>query len=286
MFSTIAETMGIINNVITRQFNSIKDMFDKERLDERMKNIVNNKNDKCYYGYKPVIISLNSKELLNNINHLTSFTNKVSWLEHVNIMLFQTSKNIYERYNPDLIYTFGNEINVVFYNNENGIYNNNINKTITSLSSYASVEMSNRFKKNKMDIDVYFTAKFIEFDQEYEVLNYLIWRQIDCKRNTITLLYKCLNVESILEHRLSVEGMKIDQMVEELNRVTDTDIENVLYHLLTGNIIKKYLTEHIYDRTTKQKFCRTCIKSDNFRFSDDFKGNYEKYILTKVLDKK
>lgn len=241
-------------------------------IDKRMKKIVSKSNDMKYYGYKPIVISLNSKELLNYINHIVCFDEKIETMKNVRDILFKTSKMIYEKFNPHLIYTFANEINVVFYDNENGMFNNNINKTITFLSSFASVRVSNIIKSTGLDLDIHFTAKFTEFDVDHEVLNYLIWRQMDCRRNTITILYKCLHSEMILDNRINIENLKISSMIDEFKNF-DINIETDFYNFLVGNIIKK----HICSKNDK------VIKLEHFKFSDNFKDNYKNYITGKLI---
>ena len=140
---------------------------------------------------------------------------------------------MYNKFDPVMIYAFNNEINLAFFYNDNGEdrYDGNINKILTSIVSYASVLVSKELEKSEIYLDLVFDGHFIEFDIDHEILNYFIWRQFDCKRNTITLLYKSFyNTDDI-------QDLNLDDMKYTLPNVNDK--------LLTGNIIKNDLTEHI-----------------------------------------
>ena len=196
---------------------------------------------------------------------------------------------LYEKCDPHLIYTFGNEINIVVNYNDQGnyVFDGNINKTITYLCSLASVEVSKMLLKHDIDIDVYFTGQFVEFDIEYEVLNYIIWRQMDCKRNTLTLLYKCLNMGLILDGKINVDGMNIEDMISIMNEKQVLDVTKTYNHLLVGNLIKKHVfyiekkkTDLVDDDS--KIVSRRCLNIEHVKLSDNFKENYQKYIVNKL----
>lgn len=255
---------------------------DDKSLDVRMRKNVKRHNDKTYHGFKPFIVSLKSKQLLNYTSHVKNVNDKIKELELIQDVLFEVGKKIYEKFNPHLIYTFQNEVNVVFYYNENGIYlyNGNIMKTVTSSASFVSVEVSKLLYKRGIDIDLHFTGQFVEFDIDYEVLNYLIWRQMDCRRNTITLLYKCLNITSFLNGECIIEKVKIEEMVNDL-KTNSIDVENAFYHLLTGNVIKKRIFYSEKDKN-KELIIRRSVGVEHIKFSENFKSNYQKYIINKL----
>lgn len=255
-------------------------------LDIRMRKNIKQYNSATYHGFKPFVVSLKSKQLLNYISHLTCLNDKIKQLEVIQDVLFDVGKKIYQKYDPHLVYTFENEVNVVFYYNDNGIYlfNGNVMKTVTSLASFISVEVSKSLYKRNIDIDLHFTGQFVEFDVDYEVLNYLVWRQMDCRRNTVTLLYKCLNMPSILDGQCSIKCIKVNEMITSLNASID-NIEQSLCHLLTGNVIKKhvfYSKKKQDDKQDDNVVLRRSVGVEYIKFSDDFKGNYEKYIVNKL----
>jgi len=279
-------------------------------LDKRMRKNIKQYNSTTYHGFKPFVISLKSKQLLNYISHLVCLDDKIKQLELIQDVLFDVGKKIYQKYDPHLVYTFQNEVNVVFYYNDRGIYlfNGNVMKTVTSLASFVSVEVSKSLYKRGIDIDLHFTGQFVEFDVDYEVLNYLVWRQMDCRRNTITLLYKCLHMKYILGGQCSIDRIKVNEMITSLNVSLDkNNIEDSLYHLLTGNVIKKhvfYSKKHNFNKQDDDKHdkqdddkhdkqdddkhdnkcivLRRSVGVEHIKFSDDFKGNYAKYILNKL----
>jgi tRNA(His) 5'-end guanylyltransferase len=198
---------------------------------------------------------------------------------------------IYTKFNPHLIYTFQNEINVVFFYNERGtfIYNGDINKIVTNIVSVVSIEVYKRLSIIQPNVDLNFHGHFVEFDIDYEVLNYLVWRQMDCKRNTITLLYRCYN--EIIHDDTNIKGIKIINMISVLNHKIGKDITREYMHLLTGNIIKKCLfykiknekgEDHDNDEKDDNVIIRRSIGIENIYFSDNFKTVLRKYIINKI----
>lgn len=275
--------------------NTLKNVLSGQKnddLDIRMRDIVNSKNSLKCHGFKPFVITLKSKTLMSYINRLTDYDSKIKELNEFQDILFKVSKKIYTKYDPHLIYTFQNEINVVFYYNDDGnyIYDGNINKMITSMSSYVTMEFTKQLLKRNIDIDVYFFSQFVEFDIDYEILNYLVWRQMDCKRNTITLLYKCMYKDEFLDGTRCVENVSVTKMIELMSdKVRDNN------NLLIGNTIKKFL----FYKIVKGKFdkknvddsgnvdgdimvSRKSVGIEIVIFSENFKENLQKYVMNKV----
>jgi hypothetical protein len=223
-------------------------------------------------------------------------------LETVQDVLFNASKALYKKFDPNLIYTFENEINVVFFYNDSGIYlfDGNVNRLITSISSYATIEVYKELIKAGIELDFSFSGQFVEFDIDYEVLNYLIWRQMDCRRNTVTLLYKCINIDSVLDGNNTVEKVKVHDMIKYINGEYGKDKIDNLNHLLTGSIIKKYVFYKISNKQMKKKanqktnvetettdvdkdvVARRSVGVEHFFLSDNFKSNMQKYIVNKI----
>lgn len=291
----IVEFLNDLKKTIEAQFQyntSLPKLLNNDKsLDIRMRKNIKKYNSTTYHGFKPFIISLKSKQLLNYISGLSIFDKKVKELDIIQDALFYVGKKIYKRYDPNLIYTFQNELNIVFYYNDSGIYmfNGNVMKTVTSLASFVSVEVSKLLYKRGIDIDLHFTGQFVEFDIDYEVLNYLVWRQMDCRRNNITLLYKCLNMNSVLDGELSIENIKVDDMLNSFEVIIDNP-EQRLHHLLTGNVIKKrvfYIERNDLDKKNDKDndnnvVSRRSVGVEHIKFSDNFKDNYKKYIINKM----
>lgn len=275
-----------MNNYIldfTKSIKSLKKSLNGESsLDVRMRELVVKNNGK-FHGFKPFVITVKSKELSRYINELTGVNEKIASLTNMQSILFDIGKLIYTRFNPRLVYTFENEINVVFFYNDNGVivYDGNVSKLVTSIVSLVSIEFYKRLGYQLVfDYDFNFTGQNVEFDVDYDILNYLVWRQLDCKRNTITLMYRCCNNISNDNHMI---GLKLSDMIEHLNKQLNIDITQEYLKLLTGNIIKKslfYVVKSDNDETVVEKYK---IGIENIYFLDNFKENYRKYIRNKIL---
>lgn len=277
------------NNVVLT-FNECKKTCKKlnqtciySSLEKRMKRIIEKDNGKKCHFYKPYIVSIKSRALLDLINKVnkskykSSIENKIDLIEKINSILIDVSKKLYLKFDTTIIYTFHNEINLVFFYNENGesIYDGNMNKILTSIISYASILFSKELEKHDIFLDFTFDGHLIEFDIDYEILNFLIWRQFECKRNTITLLYKCLH------NKKETNNLSLDDMKYNLPIVPP--------ELFIGNILKKRnfksLIENTKENTENDKIIknRKKIGIEYFYFHKNFKNNYEEYIKKKVL---
>jgi hypothetical protein len=300
---------SLINNLREILYtNTVKNNSDNN-LDLRMRKLVTTYNDKKCHWFQPFVISLKCKSLMKYVNELKKFDKKTKQLNELQDIMFEVSKMLYAKYDPHLIYTFQNEINLVYNYNDQGnyIYDGNINKMLTSITSYTSVFFTKYLMKHNIDLDVNFFAQFVQFNIGYEVLNYLIWRQMDCKRNTISLLYKCFNFEDFLSMTESIDNMSIENMLLDINQKLDKRVECDYNNLLTGNIIKKYL----FQKLVKQSVCncnedknnqdknnqdknnegvskdivvtRKSVGVEHLFFSDNFKDNFQKYIVEKLI---
>jgi hypothetical protein len=260
-------------------------------LDTRMRSYLYTHNSKRCHGFKPFIITLKSKSILDYLNHLTNYDDKVKQLELVQQVFFNVSKSIYTKFDPNLVYTFENEINIVFFYNDSGIFlfDGNVNRLISTLASYTSIQVYKELLRSGVDLESSFSGQFIEFDIDYEVLNYLVWRQMDCRRNTITLLYKCVNIDDVLDGKNVVEKIKIDDMISYINERVDKNKITNIEHLLTGNIIKKYIfyktrnnNNDNHNKINNEIVARKSVGVEHFFFSDNFKSNLQKYVINKI----
>jgi hypothetical protein len=313
----------IINLKSLKSFVNIKRVNSKRNfLEKRMKEIIKKDNGKTCHPYKPHIVSLKSRTLLNLINKVKNETStkyksviedKIDLIEMINKILIEVSKKLYLRCDPTVIYTFHNEINIVFFYKENGecIYDGNMNKILTSIVSYASIVFSKELEKNNLSQyinDFIFDGHLIEFDKDYETLNFLIWRQFVCKRNTISLLYKCLHDKkdndikgTFNEDVVRRQGTFNEDVVRRQGTSLQTNnmsIDDMKYRLpiispelFMGNIIKKRnftsLIENPFkneeNENKKIKKNRKCIGIEHFYFHVNFKNNFEQYIKKKIL---
>ncbi len=217
-----------------------------ENIHDRMKNYLN-KNEKKCHPYKSHIVSLKCKDLLKQINKRDGINEKKRELVEIQEKIVNVSKEMYDYFNPTFMYCFNNEIHLVFKSNENGtfIYDGDINKLITMCASFASSKTTNIF-----------SATFVEFDDDYELLNYIIWRQLESVRNTSSILYKCLNPEYIF----------VD---EPLSFITENLKSMGFYDdkLINGCILKKTCVQN-----------RKHIKCIYENLSTDFDINYKLFV--------
>jgi hypothetical protein len=252
-------------------------------LVERMQDIVNIYNNKEFNSYYPRIISLKSKEILKLVNSLGGINNEIgnknyikdkllNW-EQYNKIILNISKECYNRFNPSMIYTFNDEMHMVFYDQSDyqETYNNNINKILTTMTSFVSNKFTKEFIKNNIDMEFTVSGKYVEFRYEYEVLNYLIWRQFDCRRNNIITLYKCINS--------NVESMSLENITQELfHYLNDLNISyDDIQFIICGNILKK--------QKDNDKSSRKELIVINEVLHENFSHNLQKYIMNNYLIK-
>ena len=95
----------------------------------------------------------------------------------------------------------------------------------------------------------------------------------------------------------SIDNMSIENMLSDINQKLDKKVECDYKNLLTGNVIKKYL----FHKLVKQSVCncnedkineglskdiivtRKSVGVEHFSFSDNFKDNFQKYIVEKLI---
>lgn len=131
-------------------------------LDQRMNYFLQKYNNQAFHPYKYKIISLQSPEVKQYIK-----THNIhDYYNAVEIVL----KLAYIQFNPYLIYFTSNEIHLVFFDLD--FYNGNINKNLTKITSFITCHLV-----KILNSAVTFTSKYLEFNKEYETLNYLLWRQ-------------------------------------------------------------------------------------------------------------
>lgn len=243
----------------------------------RMQELLKTYNDREFNSFQPYIVSLKSKEILEFLNFPSaSIQDKINLLKNYNEILLNVSKQCYNRFNPSMIYTFNDEIHMVFYNTSDypDLYNGNIHKTLTTMSSFATYFFIKEFIKYNIDFEFTIGAKYVEFNPEYETLNYLTWRQLDCKRNNIITLYKYINSD--------VTHKSLDDVTQSLfHHLSDLNItHDELQFLIYGNVLKKELVyvEHKEDISPRKEF-----NTSHELLHENFKENLRKYILNNYL---
>jgi hypothetical protein len=266
---------------------------DDNSLKERMTRYIKETNGKKCDCFKPHIISLKSRNVLTHYNRLTKLDDKLASIKQHNTMLERVCRLLYLKFDPRMVYAFDNEIHLVFYPNELGdyLYDGDITKTITNIVSYASICLT---KEMNNEIDCVFEGNFVEFGKDYEVLNYIIWRQLDCKRNTISLLYKCVNYESILDNTVTHENVGLVELEKDVRaNVPDDVLETFLY----GHIFKKQIVyietepksvcwregEQLCDKESSELVTRKQMSVSHTPLWINFKSNLNKYVINKFL---
>lgn len=258
-------------------------------LSDRMANLVRNYNGNKIHCYKPFVLSLNSRKMLDYINKATPVNEKLKFYSDYNKLLVEVCKIIYEKFDPTCIYTFNNEIHLVYYYNNNGNYilNGNIHKLLTRISSYASVKMSNILAKNNIEIEnFYFEGNIVEFTEEYETLNFLIWRQFDCVRNTLNSLYKCYKINENTKlgsnPRDVLKSIKLDTIKKELFEKDDIS-SMITDDILYGILLKKEIYYKENETDKNEIVTRKRIVEVSHDFTNDFTKNMQNYITNKKL---
>lgn len=266
-------------------------------LHDRMLDLSQKWNGFCVHPFKPFVITLNSTELLKLVNSLTSYNDKMLFYKQWNEIYKNVCSKLYNKFNPSMVLYYNDEINLVFYQNHHGDVwgKGNVNRLISNISSYASLYLGQQFTKNNIDIDFCINCKIVSFNDKYETLNWIIWRQSDCRKNTVGLLYKCYHLEFAENTNLKflnevlnekVEGVKTSDLEKFLyNHVNDDD--GSLKNLLLATVLKKQIrimcngTDNGYNQC--ELYTRKEIEMFHISFKDDFLNNFRMFIKDKYL---
>lgn len=271
-------------------FKTIAKFFDYSKKDEsmqslsdRMTNLIRKYNNNNVHYYKSFVVSLKSRGVLNYVNKLSTVDEKLNFYQEYNKVLVKVCEKLYGYFDPSCIYTFNNEIHLIYHYNNYGNYmfNGNINRLLTSISTFAAIEMSKNLKLSNIELNnMFYEGTFVQFNKKYEVLNYLIWRQHDCYRNTLSNVYTCYkngSLEKEQREKNVLHNIKLNEIEDELKRFDIKD--DVLY----GMLVKKeiYYKENETDKNqmvTRKKY--TIISKD---LSLEFSKNLKCYIVHKTL---
>lgn len=245
-----------------KAINSIKNFFGLIPLKKRMQDLIDKYNSDQFDEYRYHIITVKSKEVNQYINK--DFSNNSQRMHDIFV---KVAKESYHPFAPVMIYTFNNEFNFVF-DNENDKFNRNINKRLTSLVSYITNRVTKELFNRGINMEFMFTGKFVEFEKDYETFNYLVWRQCECYRNNILSLAK--------EAGLDTHKMKTKNLFETLGK-PESEYDP---YILNGSIIKK---EIIYLEKNDETILRTFLNVDHIIFSDSFSSNIRKYLYNRML---
>lgn len=274
---------AIVSNLIDYFTNTNEESPIRNGLSDRMTNLVRNYNNHRIHCYKPFVLSLNSRKMLDYINKVTSVNEKLKFYSEYNKLLVEVGKILYEKFDPTCIYTFNNEIHLVYYydNNGNYILNGNIHKLLTRISSYASVKMNSILSKNNIEIEnFYFDGNIVEFSEDYETFNFLIWRQFDCMRNTLNSLYRCYKIDE--NNNDVLKSTKLNVIKNELFE-NDSISSLITNDILYGILLKKEIYYKENETDKNEMVTRKKIVEVSHDFTNDFTKNMQNYIINKKL---
>lgn len=249
------------------------------------------------YSIEPCIIYLRSKQILKILKQYQSIENKIQLFEEHNLKLHKIAQILYKEFNPNCIYCFNNEIHLVFYRSlDKDIdlpFNGNMNLFINYACSLCSVEFSKLYNTN-----IIFTGRLSIFPQgplEYETLNFLIWRQLNCKRNILQLLFTSYTITSLMDENTNttiktlqhedINGIKTLQMFNII-KSKYPQLEHKIQQLCNGILIKKELSYMIteprnnFDSGTSSL---VTYKSINKPLHLNFDSNMQMYIRNMKL---
>uniref|UniRef100_A0A6C0H6P9 tRNAHis guanylyltransferase catalytic domain-containing protein n=1 Tax=viral metagenome TaxID=1070528 RepID=A0A6C0H6P9_9ZZZZ len=284
----------------TLRFTDDSETAKPDSLQTRMSRRVKEYNGNKCHPYKPHVVSLKSSDLLKYINFVCPIGEKIDKLKVYNEILVRVAKSLYQRFDPSVIYCFNNEFHLVFFYNDAGsfLFDGNIMKTVTSVVSHATSSFIKEFLVESLNIDVHFTGTFVEFDKDYEALNYLIWRQLDCNRNNMTLMYKCVKYYSIDQEVINNVNVK------EMETVIEEQFGKLPDFIHCGNVVKKalvYKSMRIPDRyyilrrvgedvqmTQEEEYEDGLVDRKEFqvvheKLNNNFKESFQKYVVNKLM---
>lgn len=192
-------TKTTINDFLSYLFiylNQLYTMLPKNvvPLPQRMAFYLEKYNSFKSHAYKGHVVILKSKKILDIFNNNK---NNLDKLEMVHSTMINICEGLMEKYNPRLIYTFNDEVHLVFmydeHDNSRYIFDGNVHKLLTHLSSTTSYLIS---KSNLLSINPEVTAKFVQFNDDHELLNFIAWKQSHCfsKAQETSLV---LNVDNV-----------------------------------------------------------------------------------------
>jgi hypothetical protein len=257
----------MLSSFIAYIYNALFTVED-DGLSSRMEKNVSTFNGRRIHPYKPFVVSINARKLLKDLKKKTPIEDKVLQMNNHYQMMSQIAKGLYDYFDPTFIYYFNNEIHLVFYYDDNKyIFNGNVNKLLTSISSYATMMAT---KVNPLNDDAFFTGTYIEFNKDYETFNYIIWRQFDCYRNTMSVLHRCVSDEDI-------SYKSIDEIVGDMDDYVIPDT------LKFGITMKKQLQLKPCETDLANLKKRRRYQTFSMNLSTDFKKNIDRLLFKKLL---
>lgn len=276
-----------VYDFVMKSDSSLSDSCDPDEvysptLQKRMQSLVKKPQ---FHPYKGHIVTLKSKDILEYLNKTGKDINFSSKHQKYNQILLNVCKSLYLKYDPNMIYAFNDEINLVFYHNNDDVeyvYKGDIHKTITMMTSFVSIQFSKEFSSENLELDFLVNGRFVEFEDDYEMLNYIIWRQNDCYRNNLTVLHNQFGNSS---HSMKITDviLSLEQLEKEFQESNGMKRSNFGMEMsfFYGNLIKK---EIVYKEINGKMICKKHFNVDNnMVLKWNFNENLQKYIYNKLL---
>lgn len=261
----------------------------KDDLGDRMKNYETVQNTNLM-NKTPVIIRLDGKSFHTFTKRIGAFNDDLSYIMEMTLKFL--CENVQ---NCKLGYTQSDEISLLLYDNNkvNTVpwFGNNIQKMTSISSSLCTAkfnEVYNEVIGKQIDCSGIYDYLFCDWDEynkalaelektifkkqlaffdsrafnlpEHEIVNYFIWRQNDCSKNSISMLAR-----KYFSHK-SLQGLSSKQMIDKIYNETEEKIK-------------------WSDLETKYKHGTFCYKDENSKFIIDKEcpliTKDRKYIVSK-----
>lgn len=194
------------------------------------KNLEKRCNGKSLHPYKVNVITFRSQECLDalkKINKMEDVGNIQEKLCHDNIL-----NVLYNRWNPTFLYITLYEVHVVKFYEENDnytlLYNGNINKILTSLSSAMSLASN-----------LEFSASYVEFDNDNDVYPYICSKQKECYRNALNIFWSKIYLKGEF-NGIFPEMNQIEKMVNDEDHFLNNYKYGIFIKQGTRNLSKEW----------------------------------------------
>jgi len=243
---------------------NIINIIDDERIFEKRKNLKSFENGMKLYEYhsfikqipkdRPFIIRLNANSYLN-ITKLLNNEKIKSFNKTYNVAMIKTAEALLNDmiFKPVSVYTQYDEI-ILIFNGSSLIHNGDSQKYITTLSSKATNYFNQEFYKifnhtimnNYSNHTIMLIQKnipifegcvvFFPKDKEYEIMNYIIWRNSKMRDFIQDYSKLAINNSSLIK-------LKKNEQIDLYKSITGVDIEDQIPNYINYGV---YLKKSIY----------------------------------------
>ena len=286
---------------------NIKYIIDDERIfekrstiksfDEGMKLYESHSFTEKIPGDRPFIIRLNGNsysKISNILNNYNAIGYPNTFNKTYNVAMIKAAECLINDivFKPITVYTHYDEIILVF--NKAVLFNQDTQKYLTTIASKATTYFQNEFYKlyvpyfdNFYNKDVFLTidqnlpsfeGRVVYFpkDKEYEITNYIIWRNSKI-RNYIN---EC---SELIINKQSLKNKKKDELIEIYKSITGIDIEdNIPHYMSDGVYLKKAINSTCFVHSNGEKTIDITETTTNIW---SMKVKYDDLIADQILAK-